>query len=117
MQQSSSETEEGVNAVDGSSEGEEGDSVEEEDNKEKLKGTDKAGSKRKKTAGSKVHTAPPPSPPPSHVTHNAPGGAQMESAGPRPEGWWIQLLHYFRVLSMFVMLLINGIVAFILQAK
>ncbi|CAL8363867.1 hepatoma-derived growth factor-related protein 3 [Gadus morhua] len=53
MQQSSSETEEGVNAVDGSSEGEEGDSVEEEDNKEKLKGTDKAGSKRKKTAGSK----------------------------------------------------------------
>ncbi|CAL8379762.1 unnamed protein product [Arctogadus glacialis] len=53
MQQNSSETEEGVNAVDGSSEGEEGDSVEEEDNKEKLKGTDKAGSKRKKAAGSK----------------------------------------------------------------
>ncbi|KAG7259470.1 hypothetical protein CRUP_003559 [Coryphaenoides rupestris] len=54
MQQSSSETEEGVNAVDGSSEGEEGDSVEEEDdNKEKLKGVNKTGSKRKKTAGSK----------------------------------------------------------------
>ena len=55
-----------MNAVDGSSEGEEGDSVEEEDDKEKLKGTDKAGSKRKKTAGSKVqHTAPRPTPLPS----------------------------------------------------
>lgn len=52
-QQSSSETEEGGNTADGSSEGEEGDSVEEEDNKEKLKG-DKTGSKRKKTATSKV---------------------------------------------------------------
>ncbi|XP_042371977.1 hepatoma-derived growth factor-related protein 3-like, partial [Plectropomus leopardus] len=53
QQQSSSETEEGGNAADGSSEGEEGDSVEEEDDKEKLKG-DKTGSKRKKTAASKV---------------------------------------------------------------
>ncbi|CAL8350643.1 unnamed protein product [Merluccius merluccius] len=53
MQQSSSEMEEGVNAVDGSSEGEEGDSVEEDDDKEKLKCADKAGSKRKKAAGSK----------------------------------------------------------------
>lgn len=53
QQQSSSEMEEGGNAADGSSEGEEGDSVEEEDDKEKLKG-DKAGSKRKKTASSKV---------------------------------------------------------------
>lgn len=52
-QQSSSETEEGGNTADGSSEGEEGDSVEEEDNKEKLKG-DKTGSKRKKTATSKA---------------------------------------------------------------
>uniref|UniRef100_A0A3P8S036 HDGF like 3 n=1 Tax=Amphiprion percula TaxID=161767 RepID=A0A3P8S036_AMPPE len=53
QQQSSSETEEGGNTADGSSEGEEGDSVEEEDDKEKLKG-DKTGSKRKKTATSKV---------------------------------------------------------------
>lgn len=53
QQQSSSETEEGGNAADGSSEGEEGDSVGEEDEKEKLKG-DKTGSKRKKTATSKV---------------------------------------------------------------
>ncbi|KAJ3593396.1 hypothetical protein NHX12_005731, partial [Muraenolepis orangiensis] len=51
-QQSSLETEDGVNTVHGSSEGEEGDSVEEEDDKEKLKGADKAGSKRKKTSGS-----------------------------------------------------------------
>lgn len=50
QQQSSSETEEGGNTADGSSEG---DSVEEEDDKEKLKG-DKTGSKRKKTATSKV---------------------------------------------------------------
>ncbi|XP_037616264.1 hepatoma-derived growth factor-related protein 3 isoform X3 [Sebastes umbrosus] len=52
QQQSSSETEEGVNAADGSSEGEEGDSVEEEDDKEKLK-ADKTASKRKKTATAK----------------------------------------------------------------
>nr|XP_020480442.1 hepatoma-derived growth factor-related protein 3 isoform X3 [Monopterus albus] len=51
QQQSSSETEEGGNTAHGSSEGEEGDSVEEDD-KEKLKG-DKTGSKRKKTAASK----------------------------------------------------------------
>lgn len=53
QQQSSSETEEGGNTADGSSDGEEGDSVEEEDDKEKLKG-DKTGSKRKRTATSKV---------------------------------------------------------------
>lgn len=56
QQQSSSETEgEGCNAADGSSEGEgeEGDLIEEEDDKGKLKG-DKAGSKRKKIASSKV---------------------------------------------------------------
>ncbi|KAI1889701.1 hypothetical protein AGOR_G00165660 [Albula goreensis] len=52
QQQSSSETEgEGGNAADGSSEGEEADSIEEDD-KGKQKG-DKAGSKRKKTASSK----------------------------------------------------------------
>lgn len=57
QQQSSSETEEGGNAADGSSEGEEGDSAGEEDEKEKLK-EDKTGSKRKKTASSKVlHSA------------------------------------------------------------
>ena len=39
--------------ADGSSEGEEGDSLEEEDDKDKLKG-DKTGSKRKKTATFKV---------------------------------------------------------------
>lgn len=49
-QQSSSETEEGGNIADGNSEGEEG---EEEDDKEKLR-ADKTGSKRKKTATSKV---------------------------------------------------------------
>lgn len=48
-----SETEEGGDAADGSSEGEEADSVEDEDDQEKLKG-DKAASKRKKTATSKV---------------------------------------------------------------
>jgi len=53
QQQCSSETEEGGNAEDGSSEGEEGDFVEEEDDKATLKG-DKTGSKRKKTATSKV---------------------------------------------------------------
>ncbi|KAK1891091.1 Hepatoma-derived growth factor-related protein 3 [Dissostichus eleginoides] len=42
-------SEEGGNVADGSSEGEEGDSLEEEDDKDKLKG-DKTGSKRKKTA-------------------------------------------------------------------
>ncbi|MBN3296381.1 HDGR3 protein, partial [Amia calva] len=53
QQQSSSETEgEGGNTADASSEGEEGDSIE-EDGKGKRKG-DKAGSKRKKTASSKV---------------------------------------------------------------
>ncbi|KAM6949983.1 hepatoma-derived growth factor-related protein 3 isoform 1-T1 [Lycodopsis pacificus] len=52
QQQSLSETEDGGNAAHGSSEGEEGDSVEDEDNKEKLKGG-KTGSKRKKTATSK----------------------------------------------------------------
>ncbi|MBN3313371.1 HDGR3 protein, partial [Atractosteus spatula] len=52
QQQSSSETEgEGGNTADASSEGEEGDSIE-EDGKGKRKG-DKAGSKRKKTASSK----------------------------------------------------------------
>ncbi|XP_061102558.1 hepatoma-derived growth factor-related protein 3-like [Conger conger] len=52
QQQSSSETEgEGGNAADGSSEGEEGDSIEEDD-KGKQKG-DKAGSKRKKAASNK----------------------------------------------------------------
>jgi len=53
QQQSSSETEEGGNTADGSSEGEEGNSVEEEENKEKQK-EDKIGSKRKKSATSKV---------------------------------------------------------------
>lgn len=53
QQQSSSETEVERNTADGSSEGEEGDSVKEEDDKEKLKG-DKMGSKRKKTATAKV---------------------------------------------------------------
>lgn len=53
IHQQGSETEEGGNTADGSSEGEEGESVEEEDGKEKLKG-DKTGSKRKKTATSKV---------------------------------------------------------------
>lgn len=52
-QQSSSETEEGRNMAYGSSEGEEGDSVEKEDDKEKLQG-DKTGAKRKKTTTSKV---------------------------------------------------------------
>ncbi|XP_028999277.1 hepatoma-derived growth factor-related protein 3-like isoform X1 [Betta splendens] len=52
QQQSSSETEEGGNAADGSSEGEEGDSAGEEDEKEKPKG-EKPASKRKKTATSK----------------------------------------------------------------
>ncbi|XP_068432434.1 hepatoma-derived growth factor-related protein 3 isoform X2 [Clinocottus analis] len=72
QQQCSSETEEGGNAADGSSEGEEGeegDSVEEKDDKEKLKGDktgdkagdkpgDKTGSKRKKTATSKKSSKP-----------------------------------------------------------
>ncbi|XP_013868630.1 hepatoma-derived growth factor-related protein 3 isoform X2 [Austrofundulus limnaeus] len=53
QQQSSSETEVERNTADGSSEGEEGDSIKEEDDKEKLKG-DKTGSKRKKTATTKV---------------------------------------------------------------
>ncbi|XP_068432426.1 hepatoma-derived growth factor-related protein 3 isoform X1 [Clinocottus analis] len=73
QQQCSSETEEGGNAADGSSEGEEGeegDSVEEKDDKEKLKGDktgdkagdkpgDKTGSKRKKTATSKQKSSKP----------------------------------------------------------
>ncbi|KAI4830654.1 hypothetical protein KUCAC02_002270 [Chaenocephalus aceratus] len=46
-------SEEGGDAADGSSEGEEGDSLEEEDDKDKLKG-DQTGSKRKKTATFKV---------------------------------------------------------------
>lgn len=52
-QKSSSETDEGQNTADGSSDGEEGHSVEEEEEKDKLKG-DKTGCKQKKVATSKV---------------------------------------------------------------
>uniref|UniRef100_A0A3Q3WQ54 PWWP domain-containing protein n=1 Tax=Mola mola TaxID=94237 RepID=A0A3Q3WQ54_MOLML len=57
-QKSSSETDEGQNTADGSSDGEEGHSVEEEEEKDKLKG-DKTGCKQKKVATSKLSSCPP----------------------------------------------------------
>lgn len=53
QQQHSSETEEGRNTTDGSSDGEDGDANEEESDKEKLK-DGKTGNKRIKKAGTKV---------------------------------------------------------------
>ena len=52
-QKSSAETNKGRKAVDGRSDGEEGYSIEEEENKDKLKGV-KTGCKQKKVAMSKV---------------------------------------------------------------
>lgn len=53
QQQSPSETVERGNTANGSSDGDDGDSVQEEEGKKKVK-EDKTGSKRKKTASSKV---------------------------------------------------------------